>query len=66
VLRLIENLRDVGRLESDRIQIVRAPAQLAGLANQVLAEYRLLMRSKDVTVRVAIDPGCARRSTSTW
>lgn len=57
VLRLIQNLQDVGRLEADRIQIKRTPTQLAGLANRVMAEYGLLMRSKDITVRVMIDPG---------
>jgi two-component system sensor histidine kinase/response regulator len=57
VLRLIQNLQDVGRLESDHVQIKRAPTQLAALAHKVVAEYGLLLRSKDITVRVTIDPG---------
>ncbi|HWE31491.1 MAG TPA: HAMP domain-containing sensor histidine kinase, partial [Polyangia bacterium] len=56
VLRLIQNLQDIGKLESERITVRRAPAQLAQLANKVMAEYGLLLRSKDITVRVTIDP----------
>ena len=57
VLRLIQNLQDIGQLESDRIQIRRSPTQLSQLANKVMAEYGLLLRSKDITVQVAIEPG---------
>lgn len=57
VLRLIQNLQDIGKLESERIAIRRSSAQLSQLASKVRAEYGLLLRSKDITVRVTIDPG---------
>jgi len=60
LVRLIEDLLDMSRLESGRIELERAPLDVDGLCASVAGRFRIEADRKGVELRVVLDCGQAR------